>query len=700
DYQLAQRLQAQEQEELTDEEKARLFMERCKLKSLKNKSFANIQELFDKAVKRVNTFVDYKTELVEEREELEQESSKKQKVEEDKESEELKQCLEIVPDDGDDVTIDATPLSIKSLTIVDYKIYKEGRKSYFQIIRADVKARFKKTNPVNYMDNLLLHHLNTIFEHHVEDNERIVGIKRLLDNFRVTAAKVCVTAAKLKLLLDSSIDSYWLCVLIVQIWARSGFDGDRRVLEFCRRPPTKGVGLRVADSYTGNHRKDDFIPLETIRRFSSIIWEKILFELKGEASEPERRPVRLRNLFFGLWLVLEMDFRSFMIQGVDGEFNFLPEGGLDEGQDSSFAKSVNNRSPVVDADPISAAHPSAFAENIIYFNNASHESDDLTLVDLSEPYDPETGNTSKAVGKKKRAAELRDATDCHWVVAHVTPPSWKQHLKEISLEQLCDIYDRAYMLQAVLDNVLNNRTRELISALHKAMASCDAIREREVKKDKACVELEKNCNEALQDLDKNPLVSDMRSKIKTLQGQVNGLHNEYNRLVLEEKKWANYEQTLSTLRTRVKDLESKREKLKIFEARLLQEIDGLKQDRAAVVTKVVPDAAIKLIQSDEMGILVAKLVKAPMFRGRCVVFEEVANLKEPFVLEKMPGYRPSSKEEFDQAGDDLANASYPFLVKLTVDPYASMEQLLSKKPQSLRSNPALSSSKPLSLKAP
>ncbi|GKB48533.1 hypothetical protein Tco_0899286 [Tanacetum coccineum] len=52
-------------------------------------------------------------------EELEQESSKKQKLEEDKESEELKKCLEIILDDGDDVTIDATLLSIKSLSIVD-----------------------------------------------------------------------------------------------------------------------------------------------------------------------------------------------------------------------------------------------------------------------------------------------------------------------------------------------------------------------------------------------------------------------------------------------------------------------------------------------------------------------------------------------------------------------------------------------------
>ncbi|GJU34860.1 hypothetical protein Tco_1183214 [Tanacetum coccineum] len=48
---------------------------------------------------------------------VEQENSKKQKLEEDKESEELKQCLEIILDDGDDVTINATPLSTKSPTI-------------------------------------------------------------------------------------------------------------------------------------------------------------------------------------------------------------------------------------------------------------------------------------------------------------------------------------------------------------------------------------------------------------------------------------------------------------------------------------------------------------------------------------------------------------------------------------------------------
>nr|GFA87147.1 hypothetical protein [Tanacetum cinerariifolium] len=187
-------------------------MDGWKIKSLKKKSFAKIQELFDKAMKRINNFVDLRTELVEESskkneaettqessskregDEIEQERSKKQKMEDDKESEELKKCLEIIPDD---VTIDATPLSSKSLIIVDYKIYKEGKKNYFQIFRAYgnsqmyltfskllksfdredlevlwrlVKDRFVKTKPVDNMDSFLLHTLKIMFEHHVKDN--------------------------------------------------------------------------------------------------------------------------------------------------------------------------------------------------------------------------------------------------------------------------------------------------------------------------------------------------------------------------------------------------------------------------------------------------------------------------------------------------------------------------------------------------
>nr|GEV08191.1 ribonuclease H-like domain-containing protein [Tanacetum cinerariifolium] len=115
----------------------------------------------------------------------------------DDDTTELKRCLKIVLKDDDDVAIEATPLSSKSPTIVDYKIYREGKKNYFRIITTDgnsqnyltfrkmfknfnredlevlrsiVKERFKKTKPVDDMDNLLFQTLKIMFEHHIKDN--------------------------------------------------------------------------------------------------------------------------------------------------------------------------------------------------------------------------------------------------------------------------------------------------------------------------------------------------------------------------------------------------------------------------------------------------------------------------------------------------------------------------------------------------
>nr|GEU46750.1 uncharacterized mitochondrial protein AtMg00810-like [Tanacetum cinerariifolium] len=107
-------------------------------------------------------------------EHLESDISKKQKVDENVEPviddfKEFKKCMEIVPNDGDEVLIEATPISSRSPTIIDYKIHKEGKKNYFKIIRADVKDKFKKEKPVDDMDNLLFRTLKTMFEHHVKN---------------------------------------------------------------------------------------------------------------------------------------------------------------------------------------------------------------------------------------------------------------------------------------------------------------------------------------------------------------------------------------------------------------------------------------------------------------------------------------------------------------------------------------------------
>nr|GEZ07665.1 hypothetical protein [Tanacetum cinerariifolium] len=61
-------------------------------------------------------------------EELIQKSTKKQKVEDNKENNELKQLMETIPDD-EEVAIDAIHLAVKSSRIVDWKSTKKERKT-------------------------------------------------------------------------------------------------------------------------------------------------------------------------------------------------------------------------------------------------------------------------------------------------------------------------------------------------------------------------------------------------------------------------------------------------------------------------------------------------------------------------------------------------------------------------------------------
>nr|GEV00043.1 putative ribonuclease H-like domain-containing protein [Tanacetum cinerariifolium] len=126
-------------------------MANYKHNQLKNKSFEETQLLFNNTMKWIAAFVPMDTELVKGSDKavedskkvkkgsskrvgnnLEQEYAKRQRLEKENETIELKKCLEIILEDDNDVTIKATPLSSKSSTIVDYKIYKERKKKLFQ----------------------------------------------------------------------------------------------------------------------------------------------------------------------------------------------------------------------------------------------------------------------------------------------------------------------------------------------------------------------------------------------------------------------------------------------------------------------------------------------------------------------------------------------------------------------------------------
>ncbi|GJZ35043.1 hypothetical protein Tco_0580860 [Tanacetum coccineum] len=232
DFELAQRLQTEEQGEITIEERSRLFVELMnkrkkhfamlraeekrrkpptkaqkrnlmstylknmggyKHNQLKSKSYEEIQKLFDNEMRRVNTFIPMDSEVVKSKKgteesskgtkdelesdkskkaesseekakgsrkkilgkkragkEQQQESSKRQRMKDDKETDEheevevddeaeLKKHLVIVKDD--DIAIDAIPLATKQPVIVEYKLLKEGTMVHYQLIRADGSSK-------------------------------------------------------------------------------------------------------------------------------------------------------------------------------------------------------------------------------------------------------------------------------------------------------------------------------------------------------------------------------------------------------------------------------------------------------------------------------------------------------------------------------------------------------------------------------
>nr|GEV75290.1 ribonuclease H-like domain-containing protein [Tanacetum cinerariifolium] len=100
------------------------------------------------------------------RDELEQDIAKKQRIEDKNESAELKRCLEIVSDDRDDVTIDAT---FFKMYLTFSKLIKNFDREDLEVLWRLVKDRFVKIKPVDDIDSFLMHTLKTMFEHHVDD---------------------------------------------------------------------------------------------------------------------------------------------------------------------------------------------------------------------------------------------------------------------------------------------------------------------------------------------------------------------------------------------------------------------------------------------------------------------------------------------------------------------------------------------------
>ncbi|GJX62840.1 hypothetical protein Tco_0295740 [Tanacetum coccineum] len=275
-FELAQRLQTEEQGEITIKERSRLFVELMnkrkkhfamlraeekrrkpptkaqkrnqmstylknmsgyKHNQLKNKSYEEIEKMFDNEIRRVNSFIPMNSKVVKSKKGIEesskgkedelesnkskkaesseekakgsrkkmlgrkragkekqQESSKKQRIKDDKETDEheeddeaeLKKHLVIVKDD--EIAIDAIPLATKPLVIVQYKLLKEGIMVHYQLIRADGSSK-RYSSMIRMLQDIDREDLETLWKlvktKHGDTRPEDEHERVLLGNFKV-----------------------------------------------------------------------------------------------------------------------------------------------------------------------------------------------------------------------------------------------------------------------------------------------------------------------------------------------------------------------------------------------------------------------------------------------------------------------------------------------------------------------------------
>nr|GEU28878.1 hypothetical protein [Tanacetum cinerariifolium] len=181
-----------------------------------------------------------------------------------------------------------------------------------------------------------------------------------------------------------------------------------------------------------------------------------------------------------------------------------------------------------------------------------------------------------------------------------------------------------------LDNHMDLKLLDLHDLIEKLRGEFKVIKYRERARDEECEELHAKCEAAMAEFEKNP----------TIDSEVVRLQRE-------------------PFNSGVKGYEG----------------GGL---------KVIPYAAMELFHIDDMGSLVGRLVSSDIVYGRCRVFDQVAEMKEPFDLSNVEIYHFSYKKDHTQASNNLPTATFHLLDEFVADPLALIEALLSKKPPTLQ----------------
>ncbi|GJT15458.1 putative ribonuclease H-like domain-containing protein [Tanacetum coccineum] len=272
---VAERLQSKEREELTDEEKAKLFIE---LMEKRRKHFAALraQEKRNRPPTKAQNRTQMSTYLKHMAMGSEVQENKEKKEEGTKETakgsrkkmlgrkragkEQQKESSKKLKDE--DIAIDVIRLATKLLVIIDYKLHKEGLLVHYELIRADgsskryslmirmlqridredlealwriVKAKYGDTRLANEFERVLYGDLKVMFEPDIKSD-----IWRMLQGYRVTIWK----------LIDSSGVHFVrrnLKIQMMNIKFRGGLLGLKRLHGF--------LEVTAAQVHNGNYAK-------------------------------------------------------------------------------------------------------------------------------------------------------------------------------------------------------------------------------------------------------------------------------------------------------------------------------------------------------------------------------------------------------------------------------------------------------------
>ncbi|GJS14869.1 hypothetical protein Tco_0409341, partial [Tanacetum coccineum] len=470
---------------------------------------------------------------------------------------------------------------------------------------------------------------------------------------------------------------------------------------FLQRPTAKGIGLRVADSHTGNHLKDDFTPLETIRRVYSVFGRRSHLGFEWETSEPKgrvRHQAPQSNVMYASIIALLSTINlhqksKTMSQATTIRIKYLTHLLLGMSAKNTLAIQRCELSRK-ELDEFLSFYPIPLEYRVILPTPTQ------TILDAPPGY----------IGLYTYCfsfANLRLPLNDFFCEAYDCEPSVELFRSFFNLCKADTIVPSTFPQLLLKENMLDvksfkDKSLMVLSKTHK-MSFRNFIYigdDEDLTFRPKDFSLGFNTGSPSVSINTEPVRTDKEPTVEPTTEPVNEHVGDYNRF--RGEKLASSSSTSRTVRAKASTMKDDTHVLSISD-----DDEGLKD---CLEQTVVDDAVNR--RSRELLMVIKKLrgeadvmrarelareEECEGLRAKCeaamtdfdknptvLAYKQVARMMEPFDLSKVKRYRPSYEKEHTQANNDLATATFPWLIEYIVDASAFVEALLSKKPPTLQ----------------